>query len=275
MKIISIGEAKKMLPLFSNKCQKISIDTEDADIIIENYIEPEEYEEKYKEIKELNSIKNENIIFILFGGGTISGAALRILEQLRENKLFIFYIIPDCNDLCKTDQMQENLTFGVLQEYTFSGLFEKMYIVENKNFFEYNQNVSLRKIYDVINNQIISTFEYVNFLHGQKPIFETGRRSETKFVTLGLTSLFNENDFDFFSFENVDAVRYHIAIKKEDLDDIDILQKIKAWIGVKKEKTNYEIHFSLYEDEKNQMIIKEIMTNQITQRKNGEKTNAN
>jgi len=56
---------------------------------------------------------------------------LRVLEQIRDKKIDIFYIRPDVDLLIGELRLQERAIFGILQEYARSGLFSSFTIFSN------------------------------------------------------------------------------------------------------------------------------------------------
>lgn len=89
-------------------------------------------------LSDINQI-SETYCFV-DGGCGVAGAALTILEQFKNKPITIFYI--KLNNTTQIAQVNEKITFQVLQEYSRSGLFKTMII------FDWN------KLYDVSINSI-------------------------------------------------------------------------------------------------------------------------
>ncbi len=69
----------------------------------------------------IKGISRKEILFIT-SCGHVSGAALRILQQLKKKNctINVLYIKPDGSLLSHTKSLQQNLMFNVLQEYARS-----------------------------------------------------------------------------------------------------------------------------------------------------------
>ena len=68
----------------------------------------------------------------LLARGKVSSASLSILQYLKKHKINILYIKPELSLLNETQVQLEKLVYNVFQEYTRSGVFERMYIVSNE-----------------------------------------------------------------------------------------------------------------------------------------------
>jgi hypothetical protein len=123
----------------------------------------EGYENGFPNKKELKKIKNETIWFFVCGAGKIAGATLRLLEQIKENKINIVYIVPDTSILPDASKKRNRVAAGVLQEYARSGLFEAIYFVSNESLQEIVGEAPLASYYSKMN-------ELINLLN--IPVFE-------------------------------------------------------------------------------------------------------
>ena len=74
----------------------------------------EGYEAKFPNKRELKKIKNETVWFFVCGAGKIAGATLRLLEQIKENKINIVYIVPDASILPDASKKRNRVAVGVL-----------------------------------------------------------------------------------------------------------------------------------------------------------------
>ena len=99
-------------------------------IPVKEQISHEDYEKNYKKLN-LAKCKGPTTL-ILNGIGNISGCALRLLEQIRENPIEIIYIKSDESSFTDDLKKRGRTTLGVLQEYTRSAVFDIMYIISNE-----------------------------------------------------------------------------------------------------------------------------------------------
>ena len=128
---------------------------------------PEKYEKATRTMKTFFSKTTDDILFVLSGSGIISGASLQILKNLKDKNVNILYIKPDLEFLGHTNIMQERVVRNVLQEYTRSGLFNRIFLVDNKKVEEVIGEVPIIGYYDKLNDLIVSTFHMVNVYNHQ------------------------------------------------------------------------------------------------------------
>ena len=113
------------------------IDSENIDIkdkgsfLLQRCNHPEEYEGSAPSLKEFFHGASKDILFVLCGSGHVSGATLQVLRHLTSKNINILYIKPELQFLAETNLLQEKLVRNVLQEYTRSGLFKRLYIIDN------------------------------------------------------------------------------------------------------------------------------------------------
>lgn len=161
MILISIGSASKILEQFPTSLRKIMIENEreakGGQIVIPEQFSSEKYEQEYQEIVELNDLKNQNVLFVMLGGSTISGICLRLLEQIKNNgnNINILYVEPDRKTLCNLDKLHENVTFHVLQEYAWSKLFERDYLISNTVLLQLNKHKPYI-LFSIFSNIVVS-----------------------------------------------------------------------------------------------------------------------
>ena len=129
----------------------------------------EEYEEKVPTFKQLSKLKGETI-FALCGGGNISGATLRILEQIKQTKITLIYIRPDPALISNEIATKDRVIFNILQEYARSGLLERMIIISNPQVEELLGGLSVLEYYDSLNKVIVSTIHMINYLLTAKEV---------------------------------------------------------------------------------------------------------
>lgn len=173
--IVGIGNTGKKIveKLLEFKNYKgISIDSP-GDIPV--YKTPEQYEEKCPSFKKkFKDIKGETYVF-LSASGIISGAALRILEQIRSDNLNVVCIHSDPVTLSSMGSLQQNLVSNVLQQYARSGLIKKLYMIHNDNVEEMIGDVSLEEYWDEMNKTIASVFHTIMYFKNTEPVMSSGK----------------------------------------------------------------------------------------------------
>ena len=216
----------------------------------------EEYEEKVPEFKQLSKLKGETI-FTLCGGGNISGATLRILEQIKQTKITLIYIRPDPNLISSEIATKDRAVFNILQEYTRSGLLERMIIISNPQVEELLGGLSVLEYYDSLNKVIVSTIHMINYLLTAKEVF--GKMSAVREVdrisTVGIFNLEEGEESYLYTLSSPRQKIFLYAIKENDLTENKQLIKIiqqqtknsytgtELDISYKITTTNYESNF--------------------------------
>ena len=95
----------------------------------------------------LGGLKGETL-FILAGGGAISTASLRILEELNHKEVTILYVQPEIELLTGVQVLRERLVRGVLQQYARSAVFKRIYLVSNPELEKIIGEVPIMSYFD-------------------------------------------------------------------------------------------------------------------------------
>ena len=101
---------------------------------------------------------SDEILFVIGGGGKYQSAALSILKQLKNHKINILYIKPDVAFLGQQSLMLDNLVFNVFQEYARSGVFERLYVVDNACMEKVFQRFQLKIIMIILMMRLFQHF---------------------------------------------------------------------------------------------------------------------
>jgi hypothetical protein len=239
MNIVGIGEAGcKIANLFCSLPQYkvFCVDTEDDGY--ENFIKVkeqpshEEYEKNYKNVK-LKGCKGE-ITVILSGSGKISGLVLRLLDQIKEEKdVTILYIKPDPDSVGNDAIMRDRLTFGVLQQYARSNLFDRIFVVDNKNIETILESISIKDYWEDINKIIFSTYNMFNVYEKTEPLLSTFSAVgiTSKIATLGVINYETLNEKRFYDLEKTRFKRYYFGLNDETINkEKDLLQKVRSFV---------------------------------------------
>lgn len=216
----------------------------------------EQYEEKLPEFKQLSKLKGETL-FVICGGGNVSGATLKLLEQIKHTEITILYIRPDPNLISAEIAMKDKVTFGILQEFTRSGLFKKMILISNSQVENLLGGLSVMEYYDSLNKVIVSTLHMANYLLTANNVFGkmSAERDLDRISTIGIVN--NEDGTESYLY-NLDSPRQKIflyAIKESDLTtNKELIKMIQQQtkssysgteldISYKITTTNYESNF--------------------------------
>ena len=194
-----------------------------------------------------------DVIFVLCGAGSITGAALRLLEQLSDVSVTVLYIEPDVSLLSETEAVQERIVKNVFQEYARSGMFERIYLVSNGQIEKSIGDIPIISYYDTINQAVVNTLHMVNVFKNSEPILGTFTEPHeiARISTLGVVDVEKNEEKWFYDLQMLRDVVYYYGINENDLKtDGTLFNKIKEYVKDKVEekinvsygvyKTNYE-----------------------------------
>tara|TARA_A100001515_G_scaffold29213_1_gene22650 strand:- start:653 stop:1492 length:840 start_codon:yes stop_codon:yes gene_type:complete len=235
----------------------ITIDHEpSADICIPKQDHPEKYEENFPDISEgLASVSGE-ILFIVSGSSIISGASLRILEQIhKKGSISVLYIHPDVETLSETRRLQASLVFGALQQYTRSGVFKQFYAIDNQQIDKILGGAPIMGYYDSLNEVIVATIHMINVFNHTEPVIGTlsAPKETCRISTFGILNPETGEESPFFSLDNVKEKRYYYAIPETELKtDKTLMNKIMTQVKdtpqEKDTKVSYGVFSTQYSD---------------------------
>jgi len=214
---------------------------------------PEEYEKNCSILKMRPFLKKiEGDILFISSCGDISGLCLRALEILKKkkkNKISILYIKPDLGLLNEKKSLQENLMFGVMQEYARSGVFERINLVSNATVSEIIGDVPIKEYYNRINEVVVSTYHMINVFENSDSIIDTFSNSppSVRIQTFGIVDFESGKEKMFFSLDKVRDKRYYYAIPDDVVDnDGGLLNKIKKQVKSRAEHDKMKITYGIY-----------------------------
>lgn len=216
----------------------------------------EEYEEKTPEFKKLSKIKGETI-FVLCGGGNISGSTLRILEQLKHVSPTVLYVRPDPSLVSSTILTKDKVVCRILQEYARSGVLKKLVLISNSQVESLLGGLAITEYHPSINKVIVSTLHMINYLLTVEQVF--GRMTEGREVdrisTIGIYSLEEGVQNYLYNLSSPRQKIFLYAVKESDLtENKDLIKMIQQQtreafsgaeldISYKITSTNYETNF--------------------------------
>lgn len=216
----------------------------------------EEYEENVPEFKKLSSIKGE-VMFILCGGGNVSGATLKILEKVKTCKINLIYIRPDPLLVPSEVLKKDHVIFKILQEYARSGLINQMMIISNQKVEELLGGLSILEYYENLNKVIVSTLHMINYLLTSDAVFGkmSPQRDIDRISTIGIYSYEEGIENYLYNLSSPRQKVFLYAIRKQDLTENKSLIKLiqqqvrtaytgsEIDISYKLTNTNYEANF--------------------------------
>jgi hypothetical protein len=208
----------------------------------------EEYEATCPNMKSFFKDVSGDILFVISGAGKVASASLRILEHLKHCRVNILYIKPDLDFLGEPSLKREKLVRSVLQEYTRSGVFERMYIVDNRLVESALGSVPVAGYYDALNKYIASVFHMINVYTHIEPVF--GNRQDAvesaRISTIGLVDMDKDEDRVFLEFDLVRQKDYFYGVNQERAQTDGALKKKITESAKKRLDENTKVTYSVY-----------------------------
>ena len=215
---------------------------------------PEEQEESLGSLKRFFKGVSGDVLFVVGGCGTTSGASLRILEQIKNCSLHILYIYSDPELLGETARMQQRVTFNVFQQYARSGVFKRIILVDNTRLEYILGDLPIIGFYDQLNELVIPTMHMVNVLSHSDSVMSniSAPHQISRIVSYGLVDFETGEEKMFFDLDNVREKVYYYAINEKKLKTQgDIHKRVIAQVkeNAKNTKTTYGIYPTQYEED--------------------------
>jgi hypothetical protein len=255
--LIGLGNSGyKIAKAFSKHPQYniITIDHEDsATISVPKQDHPEKYEINFPNIeKHLRDVKGD-ILFIVSGASIISGASLRILEQIHNRgEVSILYIHPDVETLSETRRLQTSVVFGALQQYARSGVFKQFYAIDNQQVDKILGGAPIMGYYDSLNEVIVATIHMINIFNHTEPVVGTlsNPKNTCRISTFGILNPETGEESPFFSLDNTKEKRYYYAIPETELrTDKTLMNKIMSQVKDTPQEKDVKVSYGVFSTE--------------------------
>jgi len=192
-------------------------------------------------------------LFIIAGGGTISGSVLRILEQLNSRDIYILYIKPDASLISDKKGIQDKITFQVLQQYARSDVFRRLFIISNPMVEKILGGIPITTYYEKINDLIVNTVHMTNVYDNIDSIMNTFSDPipTAKISTFGILNVDSGERKLFYPLEYTREYKFYYSFCEKQLE-IDsqllatTLEQVKSSIS-ENTKASYGIYSNDYE----------------------------
>ena len=237
MKIVGLGKAGcNIAKAFSKfpQYETYGIDTsKDADITIKKRNSHEDYDKSFPSLKRKLKFTDNDVYVVIAGAGQISGGILRLLEQIKNNRITVIYIQADLTLASEVQKMQEKIVSNVLQEYARSGVIEAIWLIDNQMVEVGIGDVPIMGYYDILNQAIVNLVHMINIFKNSEPVIgnfiEPSRLS--RIATIGLLDVEESEEKWFSDLTNPRDVVYYYGINEEQLkEDGTLFKKITDYV---------------------------------------------
>ena len=254
--IIGLGQAgcniaDKFLEYPQYKVYKIDTNLEKAPrcYSFPEYNHPEKYEENCPSLKSFFKNVKGSVLFIT-SCGLISAASLRLLEQLKKKcDISILYVQPDQTLLSEMKLLNNNAIFHVLQEYARSGVFKRIYLVDNVEMTKIIGDVPIREHYDKLNETLVSTIHMINVFNNSNSEVNTFADpiGSARISTFSVLDYEKNEEKMFFNLDIPRDKRYYYGVPESTLqEDGTLLKKVKEQLKKMKKYDKMKISYGIY-----------------------------
>ena len=105
----------------------------------------EDYEEKCPSFNKFFKDVRGEVLVVIAGGGRLSAASLSVLKYLKNCEINILFIKPDETFLGREARNLLRMGMGVFQEYARSGVFKRLFLIDNNLVEKTLSHVSIKK----------------------------------------------------------------------------------------------------------------------------------
>ena len=211
----------------------------------------EDYERNFSGLGTFLHGIDDSVLFITSGGGTVSGAALQILKEIKNCEINVLYIKPSSSDLSEHGYLQERLVRNVFQEYARSGLFKTLYLVSNENLEEIIGDIPILEHYTKLNDYLVSMIHWINVFKNTDPVLDnfSEPKETARIATFGVLTLGDSEERSLYDLDNVTDRCYYYAINENVLKtDGKLLKNIREQVTSSGLRASYEIHSTKYQN---------------------------
>lgn len=209
---------------------------------------PEDYEKYVPDMSDFFKDINNSILFITSGQSAVLSSSLKILQQIKEKDITIFYLKPNVDFLSRQDLLQDRVAFNVFQEYARSGIFKRTFLISEDNIEQHLLNeLSITEIYEA-NLKMIYNF-IINLNNSQdEPLINhfSEPKDSSRISTFAFYDLNSDIEFPMYDFSMIDDKIYHFFLSEETINkDKKIMREIKEKLKKKlinNTKVSYNIN---------------------------------
>ena len=193
----------------------------------------EEYENKFTSKSVAKAFrkyrKADEVLMIINGASRANGAVLRIAQMIKKCSCSILFLSPSHAWSTPEEITNNKITFGVLQEMTRSGLFDRLYAVSLEEMEKHIDKVPLKEMEPEINNKIYSLVSMLIYMDHVTPD-RTNYQITKQAVRIASLGYFSDSGDDHLLYsinqEDIKEKVYYFGIPEEEFTT-SVLMDIK------------------------------------------------
>jgi|TARA_E500000305_G_C3987441_1_gene220133 hypothetical protein len=220
---------------------------------VKNSNTPEEFENSIGSLKRFFKPLQGKVLFVVAASGLVSGASLKILEQIKSRDISVLCICSDPDLMGEVDKMQQRLTTNVFQQYARSGVFRSVCLVYNNYLENILGDVPIIGFHEKLNDLLISTIHMATVLDHSDSVMDniSPPHEVSRVSTYGIVDFQTGEEKLFFPIDNIREKVYYYAINENKLrESSDIRKKIISQVKENSidTKVSYGIYSTQYEE---------------------------
>jgi hypothetical protein len=208
---------------------------------------PEDYEKNTPDFSTFFSDISDEILFILSGEAEVANCSLRILQQIKHKKITIVYLIPQRDFLTTKQNMQERVIRNVLQEYTRSGLLQRMILLDSTLIETVMGETSIKDFDSQFSGTILSLLRTYRNLETLEPMIDNSNKPKdiSRLTTFAYYDFVNDHERCVYNMDLIDDKIYHFFFTEKTLNsNAKMLREIKEKLK-NKAVDNTKISFTI------------------------------
>ena len=255
MVLVGVGKAGcDLVDEFTKSHKKIHISIKDFP---KKCSTAEEFEKFCPNLTKKLKFAEKECWVVLCGTDKVAGATLRMLESIKNKIINIIYVYPDPTLSTPMQMKRHNVVSGVLQQYTRSGLLNKMYLFSNKQILDIIGEQPITVMYSAINKHIAHALETIEWFKNQEPVLGTLHQPKdiSRISTLSVGDFQKNEEKLLFSLDNTTEAGYIYSISKTELEKNKKLLKIIKDRIINDEKNEIVSSFIIYSSDHKQSFF--------------------
>jgi hypothetical protein len=240
----NIAEQFKKYPQYDVYKIDVGLEGENCFAVTERY-SPEDYEKYTPDRSSFLQHIDGDVLFIVAGGGYISGMSLATMKQLKNCNINVLYLRPNDEDLSSIGHLQDKLVRGVLQEYARSGIFQTLYMISNEELEELVGDIPILEHNNKLNEFLVSLIHWINIFSNSDPVLDnySEPRHTARIATYGVLAIKEGVEKMLYPLENITDKCYYYAINESTLKtDGKLLRTIRERTSQNSIRASYQVH---------------------------------